>query len=98
MGLSPGWDTEYYRNYRAAYAQDDWKVNSKLTVNLGVRYDFIQPDSSKAGRWPTSLSSRKARRPGHGHRRVIRFGEQPTMYCPLRFERLPAFDIASRSR
>ena len=26
---------EYYRNYRAAYVQDDWKVNPKLTVNLG---------------------------------------------------------------
>jgi hypothetical protein len=49
IGLSPGWDTEYYRNYRAAYLQDDWRFNSKLTVNLGVRYDFIQPDSSKAG-------------------------------------------------
>jgi hypothetical protein len=49
IGLSPGWDTEYYRNYRAAYFQDDWKFNSKLTVNLGVRYDFIQPDSSKGG-------------------------------------------------
>ncbi len=47
--LSPGWDTSYYRNYRAAYFQDDWKFNRKLTVNLGVRYDFIQPDSSKAG-------------------------------------------------
>jgi outer membrane receptor protein involved in Fe transport len=49
IGLSPGWDTSYYRNYRAAYIQDDWRFNSKLTVNLGVRYDFIQPDSSKAG-------------------------------------------------
>ena len=49
IGLSPGWDTQYYRNYRAAYFQDDWKVNSKLTVNLGVRYDFIQPASNKAG-------------------------------------------------
>jgi hypothetical protein len=49
IGLSPGWDTSYYRNYRAAYIQDDWRFNQKLTVNLGVRYDFIQPDSSKAG-------------------------------------------------
>jgi hypothetical protein len=47
--MSPGWDTEYYRNYRAAYIQDDWKLNSRMTVNLGLRYDFIQPDSSKAG-------------------------------------------------
>ena len=49
IGLSPGWDTSYYRNYRAAYFQDDWKFNSKLTVNLGLRYDFIQPASSKGG-------------------------------------------------
>ncbi|MFZ0301711.1 MAG: TonB-dependent receptor [Terracidiphilus sp.] len=49
IGLSPGWDTSYYRNYRAAYLQDDWKFNQKLTVNLGVRYDYIQPDSSKTG-------------------------------------------------
>jgi len=49
IGLSPGWNTQYYRNYRAAYLQDDWKVNSKLTANLGLRYDFIQPASSKGG-------------------------------------------------
>ena len=49
IGLSPGWDTEYYRNYRAAYFQDDWKFNSKLTINIGLRYDFIGPFSSKPG-------------------------------------------------
>ena len=49
VGLSPGWNTSYYRWYRSAYAQDDWKFNSKLTVNLGVRYDFVQPVSSKPG-------------------------------------------------
>jgi Carboxypeptidase regulatory-like domain/TonB dependent receptor len=29
--------------YWAMYAQDDWKVNPKLTLNLGFRYEIPQP-------------------------------------------------------
>ena len=30
-----------YRSYYGAYFQDDWKVTSKLTLNLGVRWDWF---------------------------------------------------------
>jgi hypothetical protein len=45
----PDWNVGYYRWYRSFYAQDDWKVSPSLTLNLGVRYDYTQPISNKAG-------------------------------------------------
>ena len=30
-------------NYVGAYIQDDWRVTPKLTLNLGVRYDYVTP-------------------------------------------------------
>ncbi len=38
------------RWYRSAYAQDDWRATSKLTLNFGVRYDYYQPYKEQAGR------------------------------------------------
>jgi hypothetical protein len=35
--------------YDAAYAQDDWRLTPKLTLNLGVRYDYFQPYKENAG-------------------------------------------------
>ena len=34
----------------AFYAQDDWKVSSKLTLNLGIRYELFSPIGEKFGR------------------------------------------------
>ena len=31
---------EFNFKYIAPYVQDDWRVNSQLTVNLGVRWDY----------------------------------------------------------
>jgi hypothetical protein len=33
--------TDNGKNYYGSYINDDWKVSSKLTVNLGVRWDFF---------------------------------------------------------
>ncbi len=39
-----------YRPF-APYVQDDWKVTPKLTVNLGLRWDYIPPFKEVLDRW-----------------------------------------------
>jgi len=39
-GSAPGHLNQYVFKYAAPYFQDDWKVSSKLTLNLGLRWDF----------------------------------------------------------
>lgn len=49
----------YRRHYGSAYFQDDIKVNGRLTLNLGLRWEFIGPSSDTAGMvgnvWPSLL-------------------------------------------
>lgn len=40
----------YKQRMHFAYLQDDWKVNTKLTLNLGVRYEFATPQWEEQNR------------------------------------------------
>ncbi|MBI3471981.1 MAG: hypothetical protein HY013_11555, partial [Candidatus Solibacter usitatus] len=38
-----------FQRYRAAYIHDDWRLSSRLTVNLGFRYEYTSPYGEKHG-------------------------------------------------
>ncbi len=42
-GFLPNYQRNYRSNEYGAYLQDDWRVTSRLTVNLGVRWDYFGP-------------------------------------------------------
>jgi hypothetical protein len=58
--LSNYFNVENVHWYDSAYFQDDWKVLPKLTLNMGVRYDYFQPAEEKhdnqAYFYPTSVT------------------------------------------
>lgn len=65
--LIQGWKNVASQSfYYAGYAQDDWRVNQKLTLNLGVRYDYDAPRTERYNRMnffdldaPSPLASRQ---------------------------------------
>jgi len=43
------WDTFQFwsQHYFAPWVQDDWKATKKLTLNLGLRWDFTTPETER---------------------------------------------------
>ena len=38
-----------FQRYKAGYIQDDWRITSRLTLNLGFRYEYTSPYGEKWG-------------------------------------------------
>jgi hypothetical protein len=64
--------------YWGFFFQDDWKITSRLTLNLGVRYDFDVPRWEQENRysyWDLDAQS-PVQAPGYDTRGVIRFNDE----------------------
>lgn len=56
---------DYRGDYVGAFVQDDWRLNKRITINLGLRYDIDTPFGEKLGRTesgfsPTAVNSASA--------------------------------------
>ena len=89
-GINP---VEYNQQTYAFYLQDNWRVNRQLTVNLGVRYEFVGTVDEENG-FPRTL---RIDRPGG-----YLFPEDPTskqvtkLYHAERYRFWPRVGIAYR--
>lgn len=70
--ISPLGQEDYRRPYYAGYFQDDWKATRRLTLNLGLRYEYYELPHDKHDR----LANFVPGAPGNGAEFQIQAGSQ----------------------
>ncbi len=56
--ISYSTDPFYSQHYFAPWLQDDWKITSKLTLNLGVRWDILTPRTERHNKVDVAFDSK----------------------------------------
>lgn len=83
----------YFTLYETGlFIQDDWKVNSRLTLNLGLRHDYFGAASEKSG-----LLSSLILGPGDTYRQQLAngsIGRVKRLYSPQRLNFSPRVGLA----
>jgi hypothetical protein len=56
----------YVHQYLAGFIQDDWKTTQRLTLNLGVRYEFMTPQIEQSDLWANLVQETEQMTPNGG--------------------------------
>ncbi len=67
-----------------AYIQDDWKVSPKLTLNLGLRYQYFQPTRDKWNKAAIYDLATNTNNPGTWDANFLNFGPRVGLAYALR--------------